>query len=173
VGGGGRRGGGGRAAGPGRAPPPPTRRLVKLGDGQTVVVTDTVGFIHKLPPTLVAAFRATLEELDEADLLLHVVDISHRNAAQQTQVVEETLKELGLADKQRLLVFNKMDLVVEAQADVNSEIGELTDDEEMPGVLVSAVQGWGLDLLLEAIEEQLHTIGRTEVAGRSMVHYIG
>ena len=90
---------------------PITRRMA-LPDGTLALLTDTVGFIHKLPHTLVAAFRATLEELAEADLLLHVVDVSHHNAAEHVQVVEETLAELKLQDKPRLLVLNKMDLAV-------------------------------------------------------------
>ena len=75
-----------------------TRRIWLPGGGQALL-TDTVGFIHKLPPTLVAAFRATLEELHEADLLLHVIDITHSKAPEQTAVVVDTLRELDLAEK--------------------------------------------------------------------------
>ena len=93
---------------------PITRRMA-MPDGTLALLTDTVGFIHKLPHTLVAAFRATLEELAEADLLLHVVDVSHHNAAEHVQVVEDTLAELKLQDKPRLLVLNKMDLAVASE----------------------------------------------------------
>ncbi len=89
----------------------PTTRRLRLPDGQTVLLTDTVGFIHKLPPTVVAAFRATLEELEEADLLLHVVDITHKNAAEQCQTVEDILADLGLEQKPRLTLLNKVDLL--------------------------------------------------------------
>ena len=77
----------------------PLTRRVSLPGGRTVLLSDTVGFIQKLPTQLVAAFRATLEELDAADLLVHVVDITHPDAAQQAQTVQETLAGLGLAEK--------------------------------------------------------------------------
>jgi len=81
-----------------------------LPGGQQFLLTDTVGFIHKLPPSIVAAFRATLEELTEADLLLHVVDITHHDAAEQFQTVEEILADLNLANKPQITVLNKMDV---------------------------------------------------------------
>ena len=85
---------------------PVTRRIWLPGGGQ-MLLTDTVGFIHKLPPTVVAAFGATLEELREADLLLHVVDITHPKAPEQAEVVETTLGDLGLTEAARLFVVNK------------------------------------------------------------------
>jgi GTPase len=90
----------------------PTTRRVRLPRGQEVLLTDTVGFIHKLPTQLVAAFRATLEELSDADLLIEVVDITHRNAAQQAQAVAQTLQELNLSDKPVVLALNKIDLLL-------------------------------------------------------------
>ena len=93
----------------------PVTRRIWLPQGDEVLLTDTVGFIHKLPPAVVAAFRATLEELQEADLLLHVVDITQPKAAEQADVVENILEELGVADKPKLLVVNKMDLALEPQ----------------------------------------------------------
>jgi hypothetical protein len=87
---------------------PLTRRIVLPGRSR-VLLTDTVGFIQKLPTQLVAAFRATLEELSEADLLLHVVDITHPNAAEQAEAVERTLSELEVAGKPRLTLLNKVD----------------------------------------------------------------
>src|SRR3954447_12212112 len=87
----------------------PTTRQLQLPDGQEVLLTDTVGFIQRLPTQLVAAFRATLEEIEEADLLVHVLDITHPNAEEQGQTVDKLLGELGLGDKPRLVVLNKID----------------------------------------------------------------
>ena len=126
----------------------PTTRRLRLPQGQTVLLSDTVGFIHKLPPTLVAAFRATLEELESARLLLNVVDITHPYAPQQNQTVEKTLADLGLLGKPRLQVLNKMDLLSE-QKDLES--WEKREDT----VLVSATRGWGLERLLELISQKL------------------
>ena len=98
---------------------PVTRRL-RLNDGSELLLSDTVGFIQKLSPTVVAAFRATLAELDEADLLLHVIDITHPKAPEQAEVVEQTLNDLDLGGKPRLLVINKMDLLTDDPADVES-----------------------------------------------------
>ena len=89
-------------------------REVDLGEGQRARVTDTVGFIRKLPHHLVASFRATLEEARAADVLLHVVDASHHDWEGQLRVVEKVLAELGLADRPVILVFNKIDAVVDA-----------------------------------------------------------
>ena len=148
---------------------PVTRRMA-LPDGTVGLLTDTVGFIHKLPHTLVAAFRATLEELAEADLLLHVVDVSHRNAAEHAQVVEETLDELGLADKPRLLALNKMDLAVAEANGAGPDLSALGESAE-GGVMVSAMEGWGLDLLLQAIVERLDAQPAAS-NGNSAVHFI-
>ncbi len=87
----------------------PTTRRVQLPDRREVLLTDTVGFIQKLPTTLIAAFRATLEEVIEADLLLHVVDASHPNAAQHIEAVEDTLAEIDASGMPRILVLNKID----------------------------------------------------------------
>lgn len=148
---------------------PVTRRMA-LPDGSVALLTDTVGFIHKLPHTLVAAFRATLEELAEADLLLHVVDVSHHNAAEHVQVVEDTLAELDLRDKPRLLVLNKMDLAVHAENGSAPDLSDLGASAE-GGVMVSAAEGWGLDLLLAAIAERLDR-ETASANGASQVHFI-
>ncbi|GAF83190.1 unnamed protein product, partial [marine sediment metagenome] len=87
----------------------PTTRRVLLPQGQAALFTDTVGFIQKLPTQLVAAFRATLEEINDADLLLHILDITHPNALLQSRVVEDTLKELGAIDMPVLVALNKVD----------------------------------------------------------------
>lgn len=89
----------------------PTTRLVPLSSAVNILMTDTVGFIRKLPHHLVASFKSTLEEITEADLLLHVVDISSRNYEEQIEVVQETLSELGADEKPTLMVFNKIDLL--------------------------------------------------------------
>lgn len=135
----------------------PVTRRIRLPSGQPVLLTDTVGFIYKLPPTLVAAFRATLEELGESELLLHIIDITHPKAPEQAQVVEETLRELGLQSKPKLLVLNKMDLLVpeeEGKGGINIPLAE-----KHPAVLVSAARGWCLDKLLEAMEKVLRQSG--------------
>ena len=89
---------------------PITRRL-RLPSGRQLLLTDTVGFIQKLPPTVIAAFRATLEEIEESAMILHVLDITHPTAAAQAEVVEEILQDLNLAAKPRILVLNKIDLL--------------------------------------------------------------
>ena len=128
---------------------PVTRRL-HLPDNREVLLTDTVGFIHKLPPSIVAAFRATLEELTEAELLLHVVDITHHDAAEQFQTVEGILADLHLDAKPRITVLNKIDLAVESEGDLVALTAslELPDDKT---VQVSAIKGWGLDKILGKI----------------------
>ncbi|MEO8625117.1 MAG: GTPase HflX [Candidatus Limnocylindrales bacterium] len=120
----------------------PTSRLVKLGDGQSVVVTDTVGFIHKLPHTLVDAFRATLEEVNRADVLLEVVDVSDRHAPEHRATVQQVLDDLGAGAKPRLLVYNKADLVDPAAADAGLPAPVIAGS-----VLVSAKTGYGMDVL--------------------------
>jgi GTP-binding protein HflX len=137
----------------------PTTRRLTLPDNMDVLVTDTVGFIRKLPPTIISAFRATLEELNEASLLLHVVDLASADASGQCQTVEGILGELDLADKPRLTVLNKIDLLAggqdwdEKQAlDYIASQGATTDECTVP---ISAVKGWGLKKLLETISRML------------------
>lgn len=153
----------------------PVTKRVRLPSGAPLLLSDTVGFIQKLSPRVVAAFRATLEELAESDILLHVIDVTHPKALEQTQVVEKTLKDLGLLDKPRLLVMNKMDLMSsnpsvqpsdeepngEPTGDMNGDTGariELPAHEAQSGILVSAAKGWNLDHLLREIEETLISI---------------
>jgi GTPase len=132
----------------------PTTRQVMLPGGQAILLTDTVGFIQKLPTQLVAAFRATLEEIDEADLLLHVVDLTHPNAQEHAQTVETTLDELGVGKRPTLTVLNKVDLMEGVGPET---VGGLVAEMELPGdfVAVSAQQGWGLEALLARIETAL------------------
>ena len=134
---------------------PVTRRLA-LPTGQRFLITDTVGFIHKLPPSIIAAFRATLEELEEADLLLHIVDITHRNAANQCLTVEKILSELKLEKKPKITVFNKLDLALSGEAELNAltTIPFLEEEILLPSegvTLISAAKGWGMHGLLNKI----------------------
>ena len=132
----------------------PTLRAVALPHGIKVILSDTVGFISDLPTMLVAAFRATLEEVIEADVILHVRDISHEDAQAQSQDVARVLDELGIApDDRRLIeVWNKIDrLDAQAQAQLANIAGR---DARHP-VPVSAVSGEGLDHLSNAIEARL------------------
>ena len=138
---------------------PVTRRLA-LPTGQQFLITDTVGFIHKLPPSIIAAFHATLEELDEADLLLHVVDITHRNASNQSLTVEKILSELNLENKPRITVFNKLDLALRSEKELKAltAIPQFEEEIILPSenvALVSAAKGWGLDELLRKIARHL------------------
>ncbi len=134
----------------------PVTRRVRLPSGGELLLSDTVGFIQKLSPTVVAAFRATLEEMIGTDLLLHVVDITHPKAFEQADVVESTLEGLGLSEKPRLLVVNKMDLLpVGTSSGEGSPAIRLPTDAATPTVFVSAAECWNLDGLLEEVESRL------------------
>jgi GTP-binding protein HflX len=133
----------------------PATRKVELPSGSTVLITDTVGFIRKLPHHLVASFRATLEEASEADVLLHVIDGAHPRWEEQKAVVEEVLSDLDLGEVPVALVFNKVD--------------KLTHDEEHalrqrtraiypePAVYTSTVEENGLAELVELLEDQIRS----------------
>ena len=133
----------------------PVTRRIKTPAGRDVLLTDTVGFIQKLPTAVVAAFRATLEEVQESTLVLHVLDIAHPNAAQMAAVVEGILKDLGIADKPRLVALNKADLLDEnVDAETLSRALQLADGE-LGGVFTSAETGTGLGTLLREIDDAL------------------
>ena len=129
----------------------PTTRIVQLPENHRIFLTDTVGFIKKLPHHLVASFRATLEEVTEADLLLHVVDASHPEALNQIKAVNQVLEELEAVDKQTLMVFNKIDQI--ASRLCRNEGMESYDElhvlqSEYPdGIAISALTGEGLEQL--------------------------
>lgn len=128
----------------------PTSRRLELPDGRQVVITDTVGFVKKLPHQLVEAFRSTLEDASLAELLIHVVDLSSADPFAQIQAVEEVLKEIGASNLPRVVAFNKADLVSdELLAELRKELP--------PGVVVSAAEGTGLDELQAAISRRLST----------------
>lgn len=125
----------------------PTVRQLELENGQQLLLTDTVGFIRKLPHHLIEAFRSTLEEACYADMIIHVVDASNPNAFSQMQVVYETLRRLGVKDKPIITLFNKQDLVAEGEIlkDLNSDVS----------IKISAKTGQGLDDLKKELEKIL------------------
>jgi GTPase len=127
----------------------PTSRQVKLGDGQTAILTDTVGFIHKLPHQLVDAFRATLEEVNRADVLIEVVDAADAHAPEHRATVQQVLDELGAGAKPRLVAYNKADLLTAAAGGGNGGGEALASVAPAVGgaVFVSALTGFGLDTL--------------------------
>ena len=131
----------------------PTSRQVKLGDGQTAILTDTVGFIHKLPHQLVDAFRATLEEVNRADVLVEVVDASDPHVTEHRATVQTVLDELGAGTKPRLVVFNKVDLVEPAAAD-----GSRVAPAISGAVFISALTGFGLYTLKVELSALLATL---------------
>jgi GTP-binding protein HflX len=126
----------------------PTTRRMELPSGTVMLLSDTVGFVNKLPPTLVAAFRATLEELQDADLLVHVVDVSHPNLHERMTVVRETLGDLGLAERPSLVVMNKSDALRGAEG---AALHEALAGEFPAAVFVSAQTGAGIDELRERL----------------------
>ena len=131
----------------------PTLRAVDLPHGTRIIMSDTVGFISDLPTTLVAAFRATLEEVIEADLILHVRDVSHLDTAAQSADVAAVLGDLGIApeDPRLIEVWNKIDRVDAENRAQLENLAERQRDTARP-ILVSAVTGEGSDALIEAIE---------------------
>jgi GTPase len=130
----------------------PTTRQVRLGEGQTAIMTDTVGFIHKLPHQLVDAFRATLEEVTRADVLIEVVDAADDHNPEHRATVQTVLDELGAGDKPRLTAFNKADLIYPGT------VGDVPAPAVSGSVLVSAATGFGLDTLRAEIAALLASI---------------
>jgi GTPase len=127
----------------------PTTRRVALPGGREALFSDTVGFIQKLPTQLVAAFRATLEEINEADLILHVVDITHPNVREQAEAVLKTLEDLGVVDRPIMTALNKIDRVPDPSA-IEAWLIEFPNS-----LAVSAAHGLGLEALLARVEELL------------------
>ncbi len=128
----------------------PTTRRVRLTGGQELLLTDTVGFVQHLPTTLVAAFRATLEEVAEADLLVHVVNAAYPAVNRQVEAVEEVLEEIGAGGRPTIIALNKADLLPP-----DTELTLTGMAEKLPTVKVSALQGDGIDDLLRCISENL------------------
>ena len=153
----------------------PTTRSFVLPNKQRVLLTDTVGFLRKLPHTLIESFKATLEEVSEADLLIHVVDLSHPRVEDQMEAVEKVIKELDAFGKQTLIVFNKID---------NLQNRELSDASvtRFPGsVAISARTGEGVNKLVQALQDALSAwrlrsrfrIPATESALIAEIHRVG
>ncbi len=138
----------------------PTTRRIMLPDGHIALLSDTVGFIRKLPPNIIKAFRATLEELEEADLLLNIIDFSSPYAAEENHAVENILKDMGLQEKPRITVLNKIDAAPGMDKNWTEQeamkylLNNQTDvDENM--FFVSATKKWGLTILLTHISQVL------------------
>ena len=134
----------------------PTSRRLRFPTDREVIITDTVGFIRDLPKDLVAAFRATLEELEEADLLLHVVDVADPEREAHIQAVDRILESLGIAQTPKILVFNKADKLQPGDGDAGAAVSGAT--------LVSALTRAGFDALLEKADRLLWKGGVTERA---------
>jgi GTP-binding protein HflX len=128
----------------------PMTRRTRLSGGREILLTDTVGFVQRLPTTLVAAFRATLEEVAEADLLVHVVDASSPSMRRQVEAVEQVLEEIGAGGRPVVVALNKADLLA---GDVAPALPEGV--ASLPSVQVSALTGRGIEELLGCISEQL------------------
>lgn len=139
----------------------PTTRRLALPNGHEVLLTDTVGFIQKLPSVLVAAFRATLEEVAEADLIVHVIDVSHPQMEEQAEAVEDELESLEVADKPRIAVLNKIDLVPVERLPIIER--RFTDP-----VAVSALTGHSLATLQARLAE---LVGREYIEVRVQIPY--
>jgi GTP-binding protein HflX len=127
----------------------PTTRIVQLPENHSIFLTDTVGFIKKLPHHLVASFKATLEEVTEADLLLHIVDASHSEALNQIKAVNQVLEELKAVDKPTLMLFNKVD-----KMESDDELHVL-QSEYPDGIAISALTGGGLEKLKDRLVESI------------------
>jgi GTP-binding protein HflX len=127
----------------------PTTRSFTLPNKQRVLLTDTVGFLRKLPHTLIESFKATLEEVSEADLLIHVADLSHPRVDEQMAAVDSVIKELDAFGKQTLLVFNKIDLLE------NPELASIYCRRFPGSVAISAKAGRGIDQFVEALQAAL------------------
>lgn len=133
----------------------PVTRKIRLNNGKEILLTDTVGFIQKLPTTLVAAFRATLEEAEEADLLVHVSDISHPNRYEHCYAVNEVLENLGLIGKPKIGALNKIDLLPkDYDAYGDPSLINLMDQFSQT-VFCSAETGFGIEELINAIGKRV------------------
>lgn len=132
----------------------PITRRIMLPSGLSTLVSDTVGFIHKLPPTVVAAFRATLEEIEESSLIVQVVDVHHANAKDHVRVVTDILTELNLGHIPRILALNKTDLLPD-DANLENIVDDFSSNNLGNCLLLSAATGLGTLGLLDAVDELL------------------
>jgi GTP-binding protein HflX len=127
----------------------PTTRNLTLPNRQRLLLTDTVGFLRKLPHTLIESFKATLEEVVEADLLIHVIDLSHPRVDEHIEAVDTVVKELGAFGKQTLMVFNKIDALA------NDELVGVYTNRFPGSVAISARKGTGVSGLVQALQDEL------------------
>ncbi|HWF43866.1 MAG TPA: GTPase HflX [Candidatus Kapabacteria bacterium] len=144
-----------------------TTRAVELAHGRKTLVTDTVGFIRKLPARLIASFRTTLSEVEEADILLHVVDINSPQFEEQIEVVSDTLHELGVQNKPTIMVFNKLDLLAEDRKHLIAEMRARYPH----AVFISAERGIGIEQLKREIENVIAETSFEIVVEIPLAHY--
>ena len=142
-----------------------TVRNVSLTSGKKILLSDTVGFIRKLPPQLVASFKSTLNEVVESDLLLHVVDVSHPQFLEHIEVVQQTLEELNVADKPTIIVFNKIDAVQD-----RSLLREVAEKFK-PSVAISAARNINVSGLMTLIQNMLNEDSIVEEVSISQADY--
>lgn len=137
----------------------PTTRKIELSSGREALLTDTVGFINNLPTLVIAAFRATLEEINEASVLIHVLDITHPNAFEQAKTVASVLEEIGADDKPVVLALNKIDQIV---PEIHGSLEDLKAGIDLPDrvVAISGASGYGIPELLTAVQELLESQDR-------------
>lgn len=138
----------------------PTTRRIRLPDGRFILLSDTVGFIRKLPPAIVNSFRATLEELEDANLLVNIVDFSSPYAPEELHTVESILKELNIYNKPRITVLNKIDKLLDRSSNLSDEesLNAFLASHQQPDpntVFVSATKKWGFSQLLHQITQVL------------------
>ncbi|HLJ44395.1 MAG TPA: GTPase HflX [Bryobacteraceae bacterium] len=159
----------------------PTVRHITLPSNRKVLLSDTVGFIRNLPTTLVKAFRATLEEVVEAALLLHVVDVSSQHAPQQTAHVLKVLNDIGAGETPEILVLNKMDILPEkddAETLAQRILGEARMEGKAGAIAVSARSGAGVPTLLEEMDQKVsldpvsHVRFRLPASEGALLHYL-
>ena len=128
--------------------------FIKFPDiGKKVLLTDTVGFVKDMPKEIMDAFMATLEEVSEADLILHVVDVSDENWMKKVEIVDEILNKVGAKDKPQVLVLNKIDKIIPSKdlLDYTDESIAITDRKS---VIISTKEGWNIDKLLDILKEE-------------------
>ena len=149
-----------------------TVRLITLSPAHKILLTDTVGFIRKLPHHLVASFKSTLEEVTDADILLHVVDVSHPLFEEQIAVVNETLEEIGAAGKPTILVFNKIDKLQERTivSYLNNTFEHAVFISAFRGINMGSLEEMIMQMLESSIDEQTITLGQEDYQLISQIH---
>ena len=151
-----------------------TVRKVDVGPGKTMLLSDTVGFIRKLPAHLIASFKSTLSEVLEADVLLHVIDVSHPRFREQLDVVNETLRQLGCGDKPTILVFNKIDKITNRSIirELEHEFSQTAFISAARGINISALSERLLEVMDTDVDEQTLLIPQSEYRTIAKLHEI-